>query len=95
MFYDGSTSNIIPSKIGVPQGSILGPLLFLLYINDLPNVSSFVTFILYADDTNLFCQCNSLEDISSRLNSELELINYWLQSNKLSLNISKTSYNWL
>ena len=75
VFYDGSASNIVPSKIGVPQGSILRPLLVLLYINDLPNVSSFVTFILYADDTNLFCQGNSLEDISSLLNSELQLIN--------------------
>ena len=43
-----------------------------------------VTFILYADDTNIFCQGNSLENISSLQNSELELINYWLQSNKLS-----------
>ena len=92
VFYDGSASNIVPSKIGVPQGSILGPLLFLLYINDLPNVSSFVTSILYADGTNIFWLGNSLEDISSRLNSELELIYSWLQSNKLSLNTSKASY---
>ena len=77
---------------GVPQGSILGPLLFLLYINDLGNICSSTTSILFADDTNIFKMGNNLKQMEDELNSELSKISIWLKANKLSLNIGKTHF---
>ena len=77
---------------GVPQGSRLGPLLFLLYINDLSLVTEYCFSILFADDTNVFISGKDLEVLCNRLNGELESICEWLCSNKLSLNVSKTYY---
>ena len=76
----------------VPQGSILGPLLFLLYINNLSSVSEYCYSVLFADDTNVLISGENIDVLCSRLNEELESIREWLCCNKLSLNFSKTHY---
>ena len=81
-------------KCGVPQGSILGPLLFLLYVNDLKNASDLLDPIMFADDTNLFCTHRDIKYLFSTVNNELEKINEWFISNKLSLNVEKTKYSF-
>jgi hypothetical protein len=75
---------------GVPQGSILGPLLFLIYINDLIFASDLLMPILFADDTNVFLTGNSIDGLTSAMNTELNKIVEWLKANRLSLNIGKT-----
>ena len=77
---------------GVPQGSILGPLLFLLYINDLSTVSEPCFSILFADDTNMFIAGKYIQDMCHKLNEDLTKIQEWLCCNKLSLNVSNTHY---
>ncbi len=78
---------------GVPQGSILGPLLFLLYINDIQNCSNLVSKILFADDTNMFHSHSCLKDLNLIMQDEINKIADWINSsNKLSLNTSKTKF---
>ena len=79
-------------KCGVPQGSIFGPLLFLIYINDLPTVSKACLSILFADDSNVFISGKDVEVMCEKLNYDMENIRQWLCCNKLSLNVSKTHY---
>lgn len=75
----------------VPQDSILGPLLFLMYVNDLHKCSSVLAFHLFVDDTNIFLQDKNLHSLEFKLNEELHKVNQWLQLNRLSLNINKTN----
>ena len=86
-----SESSRMLIKCGVLQGSILGPILFILYINDLTSVSKILRSIMFADDTNLFLSGKNVADIESRFNSELFCLTEWFQSNLLSLNVKKTS----
>ena len=92
IFYNDKNSSMLDITCGVPQGSILGPLLFLLYINDLQKASSIVKPIMFADDTNIFFSDKHITSLFSTMNNELKNIQKWFNSNKLSLNASKTKY---
>ena len=80
---------------GIPQGSILGPLLFLLYINDLPECLNQTTPRLFADDTNLSVAGESIEEVELVMNNNYDLlcVNTWLLANRLNLNASNTEFN--
>ena len=92
MFFNGESSDLKDITCGVPQGSVLGPLLFLLYINDLPNISSKMKFFLFVDDTNIYFELDDLLNVENTVNKELKKRYLWLNVNRLSLNVSKTNY---
>ena len=90
--YNDATLKLATIKCGVPQGSILGPLLFLIYINDLFQVCKSTSPFLFSDDSNLFLSGNDPQVIQDTMNVELKNISEWLKANKLSINIKKTHY---
>ena len=88
----GNLSETLEISCGVSHGSVLGPLLFLLYINDLSKISKKLTFFLFADDTNIYYESSSLLDIQKSVNKELRKVRKWLESNCLALNLDKTNF---
>ena len=89
---NGSCSSVHNIKFGVPQGSILGPLLFIVYINDIPEISRFAKFILYADDANIILTDETVEGINRQLSILVNNLVEWVRSNGLALNLKKTKY---
>jgi len=89
---DGHDSIKYPIKCGVPQGSVLGPLLFIIYTNDLPVNFRYSKSILFADDTNIFKSSKNLSELFNQVNSDLQMVTEWFFSNRLSLNSDKTHY---
>ena len=81
----GFESYIGNIEVGVPQGSCLGPLLFLIYINDLPEVINAPAVSLYADDTSLTFQSQDISQLNEIINDDLKHLDLWIQGNKLSL----------
>ena len=89
--YNNTDSYYNYIKCGVPQGSVLGPLLFILYINDLPNISDTFKSVLFADDTTLIFSNTSILELKNNIQFNINKLYDWLNVNKLSLNISKTN----
>ncbi len=89
---DDVHSVLLDINCGVPQGSILGPLLFLIYINDMRNSVNYSIIHHFADDTNLLCSDKDPAKLRLKMNVDLKLIFEWLCSNRLSLNVSKTEF---
>lgn len=90
--YNNVDSKRQPITHGVPQGSILGPKLFNLYINDVPQVLKKSKCLLYADDTSIYCSGNELQRLMTTVQDELKVLNKWFDNNKLSMNLTKTKY---
>ena len=89
MSLNNTSHTLLQVLCGVPQGSALGPILFILYINDICNVSKLLRPIFFADDTNLFRYSHNLEQLWSEVSQELSKLDIWFAANKLSLTFLK------
>ena len=92
VYYKNTYSDFLPITCRVSQGSVLGPILFLIYMNDINLRSSNLAFILFADDTTILFSSSSLDNLNSIINKELISVNEWIKANKLSFNIFKTNF---
>ena len=90
--YESCLSDFKYITCGVPQGSLLGPLLFIIYVNDICNTSELLSLILYADDTTILYSNNNLKSLFDVVNRELTSISDWFKANRLSLNLTKCNY---
>ena len=90
--YANQISSLAAVNLGGPPGSILGPLLFLIYINDLSNSSDHLEYLLFADNTHVFLSGNNITELFSTMNTELEKLAEWFRANLLSLNTKKAVY---
>ena len=88
--FKGSLSDQGYVEYGVPQGSILGPLLFIIYINDITNVIEHCKVVLYTDDTAIFFSDKLLSNVQKYLQIDMSNVSTWLRQNKLTLNVTKT-----
>ena len=92
MYTNGVLSEKAILNCGVPQGSILGPLLFLIYINDLTTIADYATVRMYADDTNMTFTACSIPELQHDMNMDLQFLQNWLIANRLTLNVLKTEF---
>jgi len=92
VYINGVLSDKAILKCGVSQGSILGPLLFLIYINDLTNIADYATTRMYADDTNMTFTANNILELQHDINVDFQYLQNWLIANRLTLNVLKTEY---
>ena len=90
IYANDKISNLLPVTSGMPQGSLLGTVLFTLFINDLVNSSEVIIFVMYADDTTPFLSDASLVNLFFKANAELLKVSAWFLDNRLSINITKT-----
>ena len=90
--YNNTISDKNSVTCGVPQGSVLGPLLFIICTNDLPNSMKHSKCILFADDTTVYHSSNNIKGLIKLIEEDLDLLSDWFCANKLSLNVSKTNF---